>query len=56
MAQQRHLNELLQWSIINQATEKEDASAEGATRKPLEKLVRTWLSDGNALIKLLQDK
>ncbi|KAF9582510.1 hsp70 nucleotide exchange factor fes1 [Lunasporangiospora selenospora] len=32
------LNELLKWSIINQATEKEDASAEGATAKPLEKL------------------
>ncbi|KAF9356743.1 hsp70 nucleotide exchange factor fes1 [Mortierella sp. NVP85] len=38
MSQQKSLNELLQWSIINQATEKEDASAEGATKQPPRKL------------------
>ncbi|KAF9185663.1 hsp70 nucleotide exchange factor fes1 [Haplosporangium sp. Z 767] len=38
MAQQKSLNELLKWSIINQATEKEDASASGAPPKPMEKL------------------
>ncbi|KAF9914444.1 hsp70 nucleotide exchange factor fes1 [Lobosporangium transversale] len=36
--QQKSLNELLKWSIINQATEKEDASAEGAPKKPAEKI------------------
>ncbi|KAF9152477.1 hsp70 nucleotide exchange factor fes1 [Linnemannia schmuckeri] len=38
MAEQKTLNELLKWSIINQATEKEDASAANATVKPMEKL------------------
>ncbi|KAF9401731.1 hsp70 nucleotide exchange factor fes1 [Mortierella sp. AD011] len=38
MSQQKSLNELLKWSIINQATESEDASAEGASKKPMEKL------------------
>ncbi|KAG0378710.1 MAG: armadillo-type protein [Linnemannia gamsii] len=38
MAEQKSLNELLKWSIINQATEKEDASKENATIKPMEKL------------------
>ncbi|KAF8958920.1 hsp70 nucleotide exchange factor fes1 [Entomortierella lignicola] len=38
MSQQKSLNELLKWSIINQATEKEDASASGGSKKPLEKL------------------
>ncbi|KAG0348455.1 hsp70 nucleotide exchange factor fes1 [Podila humilis] len=34
----KSLNELLKWSILNQATQSEDASAAGATAKPLEKL------------------
>ncbi|KAI1311936.1 hsp70 nucleotide exchange factor fes1 [Mortierella claussenii] len=38
MSQQKSLNELLKWSIINQATEAEDASASGASQKPMEKL------------------
>ncbi|KAF9079956.1 hsp70 nucleotide exchange factor fes1 [Mortierella sp. AD031] len=38
MAEQKSLNELLKWSIINQATEKEDASPSNATVKPLQKL------------------
>ncbi|KAG0295106.1 hsp70 nucleotide exchange factor fes1 [Linnemannia gamsii] len=38
MAEQKSLNELLKWSIINQATEKEDASPTNATVKPLPKL------------------
>ncbi|KAK3832482.1 MAG: armadillo-type protein [Linnemannia elongata] len=38
MAEQKSLNELLKWSIINQATEKEDASPSNATVKPMEKL------------------
>ncbi|KAF9919740.1 hsp70 nucleotide exchange factor fes1, partial [Linnemannia zychae] len=38
MADQKGLNELLKWSIINQATEKEDANPANATTKPLEKL------------------
>ncbi|KAG0053602.1 hsp70 nucleotide exchange factor fes1 [Gryganskiella cystojenkinii] len=37
-AQQKSLNELLKWSILNQATANEDASAAGATIKPMEKL------------------
>ncbi|KAF9109372.1 hsp70 nucleotide exchange factor fes1 [Mortierella sp. AM989] len=38
MSQQKSLNELLKWSIINQATEKEDASTTGASIKPMEKM------------------
>ncbi|KAF9335359.1 hsp70 nucleotide exchange factor fes1 [Linnemannia elongata] len=38
MAEQKSLNELLKWSIINQATEKEDASPSKAPIKPMEKL------------------
>ncbi|KAF8929025.1 armadillo-type protein [Dissophora ornata] len=38
MSQQKSLNELLKWSIINQATEKEDASASEVPKKPLGKL------------------
>ncbi|KAG0364003.1 hsp70 nucleotide exchange factor fes1 [Podila minutissima] len=34
----KSLNELLKWSIINQATESEDASTPTEPRKPLEKL------------------
>ncbi|KAG0202317.1 hsp70 nucleotide exchange factor fes1 [Mortierella sp. GBA30] len=38
MADQKKMNELLKWSILNQATEGEDASASGASPKPMEKL------------------
>ncbi|KAG0219245.1 armadillo-type protein [Mortierella sp. GBAus27b] len=38
MSQQQKLNQLLQWSIINQATEKEDASAQPGPKKPIEQL------------------
>ncbi|KAG0327262.1 hsp70 nucleotide exchange factor fes1 [Dissophora globulifera] len=38
MAEQKSLNELLKWSIINQATEKEDASTPVEPREPAKKL------------------
>ncbi|KAG9066329.1 hsp70 nucleotide exchange factor fes1 [Linnemannia hyalina] len=38
MAEKKSLNELLKWSIINQATEKEDASPRSSTIKPMEKM------------------
>ncbi|KAF9439225.1 hsp70 nucleotide exchange factor fes1 [Entomortierella beljakovae] len=38
MSNQKSLNELLKWSILNQATENEDASPAGASVKPLEKM------------------
>ncbi|GJJ78063.1 hsp70-interacting protein [Entomortierella parvispora] len=37
-AQQKSLNELLKWSILNQATAGEDASVKSADVKPMEKL------------------
>ncbi|KAG0368526.1 hsp70 nucleotide exchange factor fes1 [Gamsiella multidivaricata] len=38
MSEQKSLNELLKWSIINQATEKEDASPSGASAKVVQKM------------------
>ena len=38
MAAQKSLNELLKWSILNQATANEDASVKSDTIKPMEKM------------------
>ncbi|KAG0039252.1 hsp70 nucleotide exchange factor fes1 [Podila clonocystis] len=56
----KSLNELLKWSIINQATESEDASASTEPRKPMEKfdpaLIEAILgkSEGQMMLEALQ--
>ncbi|OAQ29675.1 hypothetical protein K457DRAFT_137554 [Linnemannia elongata AG-77] len=56
MAEQKSLNELLKWSIINQATEKEDASPSKAPLKPMEKLVTPLLTHTTQRLELTADK